>query len=345
VARRIGIAAFVLVAASLLGQAPPSDVTRAARDFLAVLRPKLRSECVLPFDGSERTTWSYLPGRRRGVTLKDMNDAERKVAHAMLRASLSARGYEKTTGVIELEGILRELETFGGLTRDPGLYYLAIFGEPSDAEPWGWRFEGHHLSLNFSSDTGRIVAATPAFFGANPARVPSGPRAGWRVLSAEEGLARQLLGSLDDGQRRKALIATSAPADIILGPGRKSVPEPAGVRWAELSETQRGILMRLIDEYVGNAREDVARAERGKIEKAGLAEIRFAWAGSLRVGEKHYYRIQGPTFVIEYDNTQNDANHVHSVFRDLDDDFGGDLLKRHYAESPHHGGSRPRPAS
>jgi len=335
---------LVLEGATLRGQAPASPgagSARAARDFLAVLRPSLRAQCVLPFDGDERTTWGYLPGRRRGVALKQMNEAERRAAHAMLREALSARGYQKTTGVLELEAILRETETFGALSRDPELYSLTVFGEPSNEKPWGWRFEGHHLSLNFSSASGRIVAATPAFFGANPARVESGPRAGWRVLPAEEDLARRLLASLDDGQRRMAVIATSAPSDIILGPGRRSVPEPAGLAYADMSASERATLMDLVGEYLGNMRADVAGAQRGKIENAGLDEIRFAWAGGARVGEGHYYRVQGPTFIIEYDNTQNHANHVHSVWRDLQDDFGGDLLRRHYAESPHHAGARP----
>lgn len=337
---------FLLFAAAPAGQEPPAkDSTRATQDFLETLRPSLRPECLLPFESEERTTWSYVPGRRRGVTLKQMNEAERRAAHAMLRAALSARGYEKTTGVIELEEILRETETFGAVTRDPELYYLAIFGAPSQERPWGWRFEGHHISLNFSSATGKIVAATPAFFGANPARVPSGPRAGWRVLSAEEDLARQLLANLDERQRRIAVIDASAPSNIILGPGRKAVPDPAGLAYADMSETQRAILMRLIEEYVGNVRAELARGQLEKIETAGLAAIRFAWAGATRVGQGHYYRIQGPSFVIEYDDTQDGANHVHSVWRDLQDDFGGDLLRRHYAESPHHRNARPAGAS
>src|SRR5262249_44427464 len=185
------------------------------------------------------------------------------------------------------------------------------------------------------------VSGTPAFFGANPARVPSGPHAGLRVLGAEEDLARKLLASLDAAQRRMAVIATSAPSDIILGPGRKSVPDPAGVAAADLAPQQRQVLMDLIGEYLGNLRDDVARAQREKIERAGAGAIRFAWAGGTAKGEGHYYRVQGPTFVIEYDNTQDNANHVHSVYRDLDNDFGGDLLRRHYAESPHHAGNRP----
>jgi hypothetical protein len=346
-----GTSVRALLAAALLaataavaraGEPALADPDKAAQAFLAVLRPALRSECVFPIDSEDRTVWSYLPGRRRGLTLKKMNAAERAAAHGMLRASLSPRGYEKTAGVLELEAILRDLETFGGLSRDPELYYLAIFGDPASARPWGWRFEGHHVSLNFSSADGRIVAATPAFFGAHPARVESGPRAGWRLLPEEEDLARQLLGSLDPAQRKKAIFEVSAPSDIILSPGRRSVPDPAGLSWAEMSEAQRATLGRLIDAYVGNLRADVAEAQRRKIEKAGLDAVRFGWAGGTRVGEGHYYRIQGPTFVIEYDNTQNGANHVHSVYRDLEDDFGGDLLRRHYAESPHHRDARPR---
>lgn len=308
---------------------------RAARDFIASLRPALRSQCVLPFEGDERTTWSYLPGRRRGLALKDMNGTERTAAHAMLSAALSARGYEKTKGVLELEGILRKIETFGALRRDPDLYYLTIFGAPSGSGPWGWRFEGHHLSLNFSSVTGRIVSETPAFFGANPARVPAGPRAGWRLLGAEEDLARELLGALGPGERAKAILSSSAPGDIIMGPGRGNVPDPAGLAHAEMPPRAREILERLVGEYLGNLREEVAGNERQRIEKAGWGHVRFAWAGGTHAGERHYYRIQGPSFVIEYDNTQDGANHVHSVFRDLANDFGGDLLGRHYAEYRH----------
>jgi hypothetical protein len=325
--------------------ASASDPATAAQAFLGVLRPALRSECVFPIESEDRTAWGYLPGRRGGLPLKKMNAAERAAAQAMLRACLSARGYEKTTGVLELEAILRNLEAFGALSRDPELYNVAIFGDPSAARPWGWRFEGHHVSLNFSSASGRIVAATPAFLGAHPARVEKGPRAGWRVLPAEEDLARQLLGSLDPAQRKKAIFDVAAPSDIILSPGRKSVPDPAGLAHGEMTAAQRALLLQLVEEYLGNMRAEVAAAQRAKIERAGLDAVRFGWAGGTRVGEGHYYRIQGPTFVIEYDNTQNGANHVHSVWRDLDDDFGGDLLRRHYAESPHHAGERPRETS
>jgi hypothetical protein len=341
--KRLLLGAAFLAAAGASGQpAPPAaGVTEAARKFLQALRPALRAECVLAVEDGNRLEWSYLPGRREGVSLDRMNEAERQEALAILRAALSVQGYEKAEGVRELERVLRDLETFGSLRRDPEAYYLTIFGSPSDAKPWAWRFEGHHLSINFSSATGRIVSETPAFYGANPARVPEGSRRGWRLLAAEEDLARQLLAGLDPRQRGLAVLPIAAPADIILGVGRGKVPEPAGIAYAELSAAQQRILMDLVGVYLGNLREDVAAVQRGKIGKAGLDRVRFAWAGGTAAGEGHYYRIQGPTFVIEYDNTQNHANHVHSVYRDLEDDFGGDLLRRHYAESRHHRDARP----
>jgi hypothetical protein len=308
-------------------------MTDAALAFVRVLRPELRSECLLPLPDPERLQWSYLPGRRRGVSLERMNDAERRAAHALLAASLSARGGEKAEGVLELEGILGGIERFFG--RDPQLYYVTLFGVPSEESAWAWRFEGHHLSLHFSSSNGAIVASTPAFFGANPARVPNGPRAGWRLLGAEEDLARRLVTGLDAALRKKAILASSAPSDILLGPGRKDVPDPAGISHADMPPASRTLLERLVEEYVGNLRDAFAREQREKIAKAGWGGVRFAWAGGLEPGEGHYYRVQGPTFLIEYDNTQGGANHVHSVYRDLENDVLGDALRRHYAENPH----------
>ena len=329
--RRLAAALFLVVLPAARLTAHDTDVTRTARAFLALLRPALQAACALPLEGEERTRWSYVPGERRGVTLGQLNASERAAAMEMLRASLSARGYEKTRGVILLEGILRETE--GDSIRDPDRYYLTVFGTPSDDRPWAWRFEGHHVSLHFSSASGRVVSETPAFFGANPARVASGPHAGLRVLGSEEDVARKLLASLDARHRAAAVISETAPANILFGPSGKSVPDPAGLLAAQMSEAQRKVLMELVGLYTGNLAEDVARAQTEKITKAGIESIRFAWAGGTGAGEGNYYRVQGPTFVIEYDNTQDHANHVHSVFRDLQNDFGGDLLREHYARS------------
>jgi uncharacterized protein DUF3500 len=317
-------------------ESPPAS---AARAFLATLRPDLRAQALLPFGDADRTNWRYVPGRRRGVNLKEMNSSERAAAHALLKAGSSAHGYEKAAGVIELEGILREIESFGWF-RDPELYWFTIFGEPSDGGPWGWRFEGHHVSLNFTSARGEITVSTPAFLGANPARVPSGPRAGWRLLPAEEDLARRLLASLTQEQRARAVLSERAPSDIVMGPGRGMPPQPAGLSASELNSSQRGTLVSLVAEYVRNARAEIADARWKKIEAAGVEKIRFAWAGGASVGSGHYYRVQGPTFVIEYDNTQDRANHVHSVWHDLPADSGVDLLRRHYEQSPHHAAAR-----
>jgi hypothetical protein len=331
VGARILIAA--LAAVPVLGAVASSgtDTTRAARDLLETLRPALRTELVQPFADEERTSWSYFPGRRPGIALKGLEPSERDAVFALLRSVLSAQGMRRTEGVIVLEGVIR---------RDPELYYLTVFGEPSDSKPWSLRFEGHHVSLHFSSATGRLVSSTPAFFGAEPANVASGPHAGLRVLGDQEDAALRLMESLDASQRKTALVASSAPGDILLRPSRKSVPDPEGLPASQMTDAQRKLLVDLVAIYTGNLREDQARAQTEKIEKAGVGSIRFAWAGETRRGGVFYYRVQGPTFVLEYDVTQSDADHVHSVYRDLENDFGGDSLRRHYAESPHHAGAR-----
>lgn len=339
-------AAALLCAGPNSAPAPPAgDYTAGmARAFLGALRPDLRRAAMLPYAGDDRRDWHYVPRGRKGVSLGQMTAAERAAAHALLRAGLSRRGYQKTQDVIALEAILREMETFG-FRRDPGLYWLTVFGSPSPSAPWGWRFEGHHLSLNFSSAAGE-GATTPAFFGANPAEVPAGrPRAGWRVLGAEEDLARRLLASLDVAQRADAVIAARAPAEILMTPGPNDPPAPSGLPFSRMRPQQRDLLLALIGEYVGNVERALAAAHWERIRGAGLGAVRFAWAGGAARGEGHYYRVQGPTFVIEYDNTQDGANHVHTVFRDLANDFGADLLRRHYRESPHHDAARGRAAS
>ena len=341
--QRLGIGvAFFLVASCAkfaAAQTAPPDMLSAATRLLAALSPESRGRLVIPFGSEERLDWHYVPRRRPGIRLKEMGALEKQAVHTLLRSGLSPRGYEKAAGVIELEGILREIETFGW-RRDPELYALVVFGDPSRERAWGWRFEGHHLSLNFTVTAGERVAATPAFFGANPARVEAGRRAGWRVLAAEEDLAKRLLASLNPGQRSRASISHRAPSDILMGPGRSEPPAPAGLPASAMSDAQRAILFALIGEYVGNLRPDLATAQWKRIEAAGIEAVRFAWAGGTSLGEGHYYRVQGPAFVIEYDNTQNSANHVHSVWRDPSGDFGADLLRRHYARSPH---ARPHP--
>lgn len=306
----------------------------AAQALMATLDEKQAAAAQRPFEDEERFEWTYVPHSRVGLTLKAMSEEQRGLMREFLQGALSQRGYWKASTIIELELVLREIE--GRDWRDPELYYLTVFGEPRESGTWGWRFEGHHLSLNFTIVNGSMLATTPRFLGTNPAHVLQGERKGLRVLAKEEDLGRELATSLSGEQRKKAFFRDTAPHDIVTRSAAKVDPlEPAGIRMTELGEDQRLLLMSLIDEYVSTMPEEVAAARWSKLKEAGIDEIRFAWAGSLERREGHYYRVQGPTFLIEYDNVQNQANHVHTVWRDFDGDYGRDLLREHYEEHPH----------
>ncbi|MGH7398583.1 MAG: DUF3500 domain-containing protein, partial [Candidatus Rokuibacteriota bacterium] len=305
--------------------------------FLAALEPRHRGRAVFAFTDAERSNWHYVPRRREGVPFKDMAAGGRAAAHDLMRASLSAAGYAKAVDVIRLEGVLRQLETFGGFLRDPDNYLVTIFGTPGPGAPWGWRLEGHHLSLNFTLVPGRPVAMTPAFMGANPAQVASGARKGLRALAAEQDLGRALARSLSEAQRARTVIAAESLGDIVTGPGRAdSLATPAGLALADMTGDQRNLAGRLIEEYARNMRSELADQELSRMREAGLTRIHFAWAGPLDPGRAHYYRLHGPTLLIEYDNTQNNANHIHSVWHDPRRDFGLDLLRAHYQRGHHH---------
>jgi hypothetical protein len=254
-------------------------------------------------------------------------------------------GYVKAETIVSLEQVLASIEQGKGPVRDPENYFFIIFGNPESPgskEPWGWRFEGHHLSLNFTVVGDKGAVGGPTFMGSNPADVKEGPRKGVRVLGEEEDLARTLVKSLDSGQRAKGLVEIAAPKDILTSNIRKATPlKPAGIMMTDLNAEQKELLNSIVVLYAERLRPELAANDLGKIMKAGVDKVGFAWAGGLDLGEPHYYRIQGPTFLIEYDNTQNNANHVHSVWRDFEDDFGEDLLKRHYESAgPEHGHSK-----
>ena len=220
--------------------------------------------------------------------------------------------------------------------RDPERYFFSIFGMPSAKDPWGWRVEGHHVSLHFTVVNGTLVAGTPSFFGSNPAEVREGPKKGLRILGAEEDEARALLMALDASQREKAVIEKTAPNDMLTMANVDITPlSPAGIMADAMTPEQRDQLMKLIDVYTGFMAPDVAADRQARLKKAGVEKISFAWAGEIEKGKKHYYRIQGPTFLVEYDNTQNDGNHIHSVWRDFKGDFGRDLLREHLRSTPH----------
>ncbi len=319
------------------GAGADTTLSAPARAFLSTLNARQRTKASFRFDDPERTKWAYVPQRREGIPLADMNAAQRTAAFALLSTGLSERGTALARGVIELEGILRDLEGFPYIPRrDPDLYFVSLFAGPGDAAPWGWRFEGHHLSVNVTElgQHGKLVA--PLFVGANPARIPSGPRAGQRLLAGEEDLGFALLGMLDATQRARATIAATTFGDIVTGtdPAARRVAL-AGLPAADMTADQQTALRRLLAHYAGRMPDSSAARQLRRIDEAGFARLHFAWAGSHRPGQPHYYRIHGPTVLVEYDNSQGSANHIHTVWRDLENDFGGDLLRKHYSRQPH----------
>ncbi len=292
----------------------------------------MRARAGLAFDASARDDWHYVPRRGAGVEFSEMNETQKLAARDLMRSALSSRGVNKVEGIMLLDAVLREMERGGSIRRDPLAYSVAVFGTPGAGAPWGWKIEGHHVSLNFTG-VKDATAVTPAFLGANPAEVRRGDRAGVRVLAVEEDLARALLRSLSAAQRKEAVIGERAPADILGVPGRLlDEVATAGLAVSAMNAAQRGLVERLLEEYAGNLRHELAEHELERIRAAGIERVRFAWMGGFERGEGHYYRLSGPTFLIEYDNTQDGANHVHTVWRDRERDFGRDLLREHYKD-------------
>ncbi len=327
------------LAETVAAQTAPAASTMldAGGAFLATLDPAQKSRVVFPFNSEERFRWFYTPVSRKGIPLKELNATQQKAALALLRAGLSEKGYSKAETIRKLEDVLRELEHAKGPTRDPDLYFFSFFGEPTAVGAWGWRYEGHHCSQNWTIVNGKSIGSSPQFFGANPAEVREGPMKGTRVLSAEEDLGRSLVKSLSTSQRAEAVLNASAPADILTSNQRKAaIQEDKGVAFSKLSKDQQGTLLALIEEYLAAQPPAQTRQRLDNIRQAGFDQIKFAWMGGLERGEGHYYRVQGSTFLIEYDNTQDNANHIHCVWRDFNGDWGEDLLVEHYRNSPHH---------
>ena len=311
-------------------------MAEAASNFLAGLDATGQQKAVIDFaDTVERENWHYIPRDRAGLPLKEMDEKQRELAHALVATGVSAQGYEKLSTIMSLEPILAELEGGGRrFPRDPELYYVSVFGAPGTDAPWGWRFEGHHISLNYTLVKGRMLGPTPLFFGSNPGEVRHGEQTGLRALKEEEDLGRQLLHALDGEQKTVAIVDEQAPDDIITTnvPYVRGEVQPEGLGSQDMNAAQREILYALVETYVKRLPEAVAEAEWARLVGADLQAARFAWAGAEERGGPHYYRVLGPSFLAEYDNTQNDANHIHAVWRDLSNDFGEDILRRHYKE-------------
>jgi hypothetical protein len=331
------LALGILAPPRLLGHGPAEDMREAAQRFLAALTPEQRAQATFTLEHPERLNWHFIPRDRKGVSLAELTPEQDHLAMGVLSSALSHRGLLKATTIMSLEAVLRELEQGRGPVRDPERYYHSIFGTPSAQQPWGWRFEGHHLALNFTVVDDDRVVVTPSMFGSNPAEVRTGPRMGLRALGAEEDLARALLSTLSPSQRQRAILSGTAPSDVLLVPGRDAERLlPLGLPASDLEPSQRETLRHLIEEYLLRYRPDLVQAELHRLSTVDPAQLHFAWAGSDEVGQPHYYRVQSPHFVLEYDNTQNQANHIHTVWRDLANDFGRDLLREHYEHSDHH---------
>ena len=305
----------------------------AATAFLHSLSPEQHVKTVLAFDDEERMNWYYTPVPRKGLPLKEMTSTQRALALALLNAGLSQRGYIKAMTIISLEEVLHVLEQGTGPVRDPDLYFFTIFGEPSENGTWAYRVEGHHVSLHFTIVNGRVIG-TPSFLGANPAMIQDGPRKGLRTLPREEDIARELIRSFDAGQLRTAIVDETAYPDILTKNSRRAAldGEPSGLPSNQMNERQNGMLLRLLQEYANNMTDPLAQVRREQIDSS-VDHLHFAWAGGAEPGQPHYYRVQSPTFLVEYDDTQNNANHIHSVWRDFNGDFGRDVLKDHYLAS------------
>jgi len=329
---------------TVASQRSAAAMSSAAEKWLASLTPDQKQRATFPFDSDERQHWHYVPNEqfpRKGVQIKEMADAQRARAWELLKTGVSARGFSTARSIMELENILKSVEAPNGqFARDHEAYQFSVFGTPGDKTAWGWRFEGHHVSIRFDVVNGSLTSSTPSFFGANPAEVrvdvPGAAPRGTRVLGPEEDAARALLESLDAAEKTTAIVANAAPNEMLTSNKLKADPQsPLGLKASAMTPAQREKLMALIDVYAGYVAPDVAAERMDRLKKAGLDNIAFAWCGEIEKGKKHYYRVQGPTFLIEYDNAQNDGNHIHSVWRDFNGDFGADLLRDHLKAYPH----------
>jgi hypothetical protein len=333
------LSSMLLPAAASAEQA----MTGAAVDFLSSLSSDVRSQAQFSFDDEERLNWHFIPNEmfpRSGIVLKHLNQQQRAKAHGLLSSGLSESGYLTATAIMQLERVLKELEAGGRFARDHEEYLVSVFGEPTETGNWGWRFEGHHLSLHFTVVAGETTVSAPSFFGSSPAEVTEGAQTaeqqGHRALAAREDTGRSLVTAFSELQRSRAITADTAPGGIVTGTEFPIDPlTPIGIRADEMTDDQQDLLRELINSYTSSMSDEIAAKRWANIRDEGFQNIYFAWAGSVDKGEPHYYRVQGGSFLIEYDNVQNGANHVHSVWRDYLNDFGTDALREHYASVDH----------
>ena len=327
-------AVLLVVGVAYVGQANESSgaaMARAAEKFLASLSAEQRARATFAFDAEERFNWQFMrdraeKSRYKGLPVADMKAEQKKAAIALLKAGTSPAGNHLAATIMSLESLVPEGVKKGGPIRNPEWYFFAVFGKPSATGDWGWRLQGHHLSLNFTLQGGKVIATTPTFFGAEPAEVRSGPRKGVRPFADADDLGKKLFRSLDDGQRKVALAEQSFPK-YRGGDKKPAAGEPLGLPAAQMHEKQRQLLLDVLHAYTDRFPADVAKAEWSAVTAAGIGKLHFAYTSSVEPGQPHAYRIQGPTLLIEFLNEQGDsdknpANHVHSVWRNPKGDFG-----------------------
>ena len=310
-----------------------SLMAECATRFLSALDPDQRGKATFAFDTDERMNWHFIPKERKGLSLREMTPYQKHLASTLLAAGLSQTGYIKAVTIMSLEDVLKIIENDSGEHRNPEKYYFSVFGTPSDSGTWGYRVEGHHLSQNYTVVNGKVIDG-PSFFGANPAEVRQGPRKGLRTLPGEDDLGIELIHTLDEQQQGVAIVDPTAYRDILTAASRKAAlqGQPSGLSVSKMNGRQLETLMALMEEYARNVPDELAEGRMEQINKAGR-NIYFAWAGGANRGDLHYYRVQTPSFLIELDDTQDNANHIHSVWRDFAGDFGEDLLQQHYHAS------------
>lgn len=318
---------ILIVSGRLYGQ----NISKEATTFLGQVKD-VKVQYQYPMNHAERFNFNFVPLERKGPTFYDFSPSQKEAAMALLKASLSAQGYLKATSIIDLENVLRIVESRpkDDKYRDPMNYHFLVFGTPG-SEAWAWKFEGHHISLNFSLVNNELVASTPSFMGSNPGVVPVGDQKGKQVLQLETELGFKLVNALDEKQLATARFSEVALPEIVTGNNKKARSlDPKGISYTALNDKQKQMMLDLLTMYVKNYEFGFSEKLMAKIKKAGIDNLSFAWAGSMTPGAGHYYRIQGPMLLIEYDNTQTNANHVHAVVRDLTNDFAEDILKEHY---------------
>ena len=336
---RLLLPIIILVAAataSYLYAQPPSSNADKANAFIESLSADQKKKTTFPFYGLTPHEWSFLPASTTspdGVAVKDLDSKQKERLYGLMQAYLSSAGYEKTRTIMDLENVLRELNP-ANPTRIPENYFVAIYGVADKDGTWGWSFQGHHVVLNFTV-VNDAVAFAPFFFGANPADVKEGPRKGTRPIAAEEDLAFELMNLFSPAQKQTAIFQSESFVEIVTGSATQVSPLPSvGIAVKDFSTEQKAALKKLLSAILSAMPEKLAELRLKRIQGEDLGAIRFGWAGSVTRSEPHYYRIQGKSFLVEFDNLT--GNHVHLVWRDFDGDFGRDLLKEHYRTSPHH---------